>query len=261
MHVKVSNPVQNVVNAAVKRPAKVEDINAVKMDLDDMESNGFIVTGDHVDMQVLQVAGNILKISEYLAYFKERTFSGLWLSSVTVGESSQGIARSVADTIVEEKTAKIIELQDIIGAAVNDLMLELLLEAGLTPGQAFKEDVIPQIIFDDVDVELTLKKRDSIARLYEAGLITEGEGRQYIGYDELTDSLREETYPRLVKAYLLEVEAQGKATVAAASAKARASLTKSKTSSSTKTANSTSNSVTPQNQTGRKLNTKKAVNK
>jgi len=269
IHVSVANPIQNIANAAIKKPARMEDIEDVKATLNNMESNGFIVTGDHVDMKVLQVAGNILKLSEYLAYFKARVFSGLWISPVIIGESAPGMARSTADTVIDEKIGKLIELQSIIGTSIDMLCIEFLLEAGLSYAQATRPNVIPSLVFDDVDIELKLKKQDSILRLYENGLLTEHEGRRKLGLDELSDAEREMTYPRLVKGYLLELEMklkgdlqlevaniQAKATMDGARLTAKAANAK-ESGASRKAAN---NINTP-NQTGKKLNSKKPVNR
>jgi len=229
-----------------------------------------MVTGDHVEMDVLQIAGNILKLETYLHYFKERMFSGLWLSSVTVGESSQGVARSVADTIIDEKTAKLIELQDIVSEAINSIFMEFLLEAGLTHGQAMRANILPELIFDDIDMELRLKKRENAIRLYEGNIMTETEVRREIGYDELTDEELNETYSRRVKKFLIDTESEWKVKIAKLQADAMAQQAKISAQASASRSTSTkpsagakkaSNKVIPSNKSGAKLNSKKAVNK
>jgi hypothetical protein len=94
-----------------------------------------------------------------------------------------------------------------------------------------------------------------------------------LGYDELTDIEREFTHPRLVKAYLIEVEAEGKAMVAKATAKiqakaaaSKASAGKSLSSKQKKTntsggARKAASNITPSNQTGKKYSSAKAINK
>lgn len=248
IHVKVSNPsMAAAINDAIRRPAKQADIEDARRTLTNMESNGFIVTGDHVEMEVLQIAGNILQLEEYLRYFKERVFSGLWLSPVMVGETGDsGAARSVADTIVDEKMGKIIELQSILASSFEMIFFELLLEAGLSASQSQRRNVAVELVFDDVDIELELKKRESTLSLYQSGLLTESESRRTLGKDELTEEEREETYPRLVKGYLVELEQ-----------KAKMGLLE----GMTPEANSASNKVVPENQSGKKQNTKKPVNK
>lgn len=261
IHVQVSNPTRSLAQAAMTRPARKEDIDDMKAKLDEMESNGFIVTGDHVDMEVLQVAGNILRLGEYLEYFKGRVFSGLWISPVIIGESGKGMSRSVADTIVDEKISKMIEIQSILSTAVDALFIEFLLEAGLSYGQANRENVVTTLVFDDVDIELELKKRESTLRLWEAGLLTEHEGRRYLGLDEMTDEEREFTYPRIVKEHLIQVEQEAKMGVVMAQAQVALSRAKAARSKSSPASRKAANKITPANQHGRKLNSKKAVNR
>lgn len=253
IHVKVSNPIQNSINNMIKRPPDGATIQAVRQTINEMESNGFIVTGDHVEMKVLDVAQNVLELQDYLHYFKERVFSGLWISSVTTGESSNGVARSVADTVVDEKTSKIIELQSIIKNVIDNLFYELLLEAGLSHEEILDKNIYPELVFDDVDVALEMKKRDTVLRLWESGLLTETEARLMMNMDSIEDDEREFTYPRLVKGFLIEKEAEAKAQLASMNTK---DLDK-KSGANNKAANN----IIPENQTGKKFNSKKPVNK
>ena len=79
-------------------PALDEEIQLLKTTIQDMPSNGVIVTPERHDIQAIGAEGRSVRAEGYLTYFKQRVWAGLGMSGVSFGEGDTA-NRSTAMTM------------------------------------------------------------------------------------------------------------------------------------------------------------------
>jgi len=172
-----------------QRPGSKADVATITQKMKDMEGNGFIATDHRVNLEFKGAEGKAIRAEEYLKYFKARAFSGLWLSSTTVGEGDSA-NRATAETVDMIRQDKTIELQRILQKELQPILIELLLEAGVDYGWALQPENIPAIHFPEVDVNKKIALESHILNLYNSNVITETEARVLLGMKPLDEKER-----------------------------------------------------------------------
>jgi len=164
------------------------EVKALKTELANMEGNGFIATDEKVGLDYVGAEGKAIRAEEYLRYFKQRVFTGLWLSTITVGEGD--VNRATAETVDMTRQDKTIELQHMIAAELQPILIELLLEGGVDYNWALKPENIPAIHFPEVDLNKKIALESHVLNMYNSNIITETEARVMLGFDPLEESER-----------------------------------------------------------------------
>ena len=116
-----------------KKKGDPDEINEIYRKIQDMESNGFIVTDNRALIKMIGSENEALRLDAYLLYFYRRVLTGLWLSEVTVGVGDTA-NRSTANTLDKLSQEKVLELQKIFIDAFQRIMIELLQEGGAQIG-------------------------------------------------------------------------------------------------------------------------------
>lgn len=93
------------------------------------------------------------------------------------------------------------------------LISELLIESGLGRQNVdvLNEDNMVHFVFEEIDLEMQIKKQNHLTNLYQSNTITESEARIEMGYDPLQESEREQMFLNLVTIPTAEAQAEAKA--------------------------------------------------
>lgn len=221
-----------------KKSGQEDEIIDLYTKLQDMESNGFVITDNRVLLSMIGAEGNSLRLDAYLMYFYRRVLTGLWLSEVTVGNGKTA-NRSTANVLDKLSQEKVFEIQSIISDAMQPIMIELLLEAGASLDWILRPENIPTWIFKSIDIEGKIKHENHVLTMWEASMITHDEMRAGIGEEQMTNAEIQTTYVNMVAIPLKKA-----APPAAGTAGSSKSIKKSGT--------ATQKSIRPANQHGKK---------
>jgi hypothetical protein len=170
-----------------------DEINNLTGKLESMESNGFVITDNRVMLEMLGAENQAMRLDAYLLYFYRRVLTGLWLSEVTVGIGDTS-NRSTANTLDKLSQEKVVELQKVFSDYFQQVLIELLLEAGATMTWILKPENIPSYVFKPVDIEGLIKQESHVLSLWQANMLQEDEMRRRLGEEPLTDADRKKTY-------------------------------------------------------------------
>jgi hypothetical protein len=174
---------------------KQQEIDHVKHLLEQMEGNGAIVTGSETTFSAIGAEGKAVRAEGYLAYFQQRVLAGLFTSGISMGQGSSA-NRNTSDFIDKQKQEVTKELQNIITEAMQEILDELLFEAGKDVDYVWKNRV--HLYFPDPDIENKIKIEQHASLLYSSNCLTESEMREMIGKKALTEKDRNELYYRKV---------------------------------------------------------------
>lgn len=211
------HPLYHIAIGTDKLKGTQDEINDTVAKLQSMESNGFLITDNRQVVKVIGAEGAALRAEAYLQYFKQRLFTELWLSTVTTGQD--GAPRATADIIDKVKQDKTIEIQAIIGAEMQKLLIELLQEGGAPLDWILKEENIPSIEFYEVDLDNKIKQENHYLNQFSQGAITRTELRADLGKKPLADGEEDDTFP-MIQSRAKEAEIQAKMQASANSSKA-----------------------------------------
>jgi len=165
--------------------ADEKEIDNVRNQIENMPSDGGIVTPERHEIKVIGADGEAIDAKDYLEHFEKRVFTGLGVSSTVMGRGDTA-NRSTADNMTKEMHDRIKAFQEVLSTFLNEFMIqELLLEAGYDPLENPESEVKFQ--FREIDTELKIKKENHAVYKYEHNAITEDEMRQEIGMDPITD--------------------------------------------------------------------------
>jgi hypothetical protein len=229
-----------------EEPAQVLDdgtteVELVKNQVEDVSSEGGIVTSSRVQSEVLNSEAGMLPLDKYLEYFEARVMGGLRLSPIDLGRGDVSKSSGVSVSKSLQDSAR--DFQAIIEYTLNFYLINnLLLEGGfdLNPDNAvsFK--------FPVIDREEERAKQQHGQDLFLAGTVSCREfRREFLNKEDLSDEDRQDTKPELDHKKAKELQQMANAAAAAKAAQ-------SSSSSSTSIKNKTANKVRPTNQSGQK---------
>lgn len=218
------------------------EIDIVRGEVENMPSEGGIVTSHRVEIDPIGAEQNVLDMQPYLEYFESRVLAGLRLSELDLGRgnASRSSAQSISQGL--EDSAK--DFQSVISDAItNYLILPILLEGGydVTP------DNMVEFIFPMINREEERASQTHGAQLFAQGVIANREFRRdYLGKEALTDEDEEDTM--LKRKHQLDLEILQMQGEQAAAARKETEASKAEKAAS----NATSNASAPANQYGKK---------
>lgn len=157
------------------------EIDVVRYEMTRMPPEGMIITPYTHEIANLGSGERGLQAESYLAYFKQRVFSGLGVSSVDMGESGTS-NRSTAATLSQNMVDDVKSYQDVIETFIDECVLkELLLESTFEPKDLFEEDNLVHLRFLEIDIENRMKIENQVIQLFENNAITHTEMRRTLG--------------------------------------------------------------------------------
>ena len=178
-----SSPLLHIKKGSNEFPANPNDVNTLTSEINNMATNGFIVTDHLVEIEAVNLQTSIADLMSYIEHFKNRVLGGTGSSPISVGEtasSNRNTAESIDNSMGDHCMNTLRVIQDTIN---TDLIPDILLENGYTLDQLFDEggELIVTIQFKEVQVEKQLQSDNHYLQLFQGNGIT---------FDELRRALR-----------------------------------------------------------------------
>ncbi len=168
------------------------EVDVVKDQVENMPTEGSIVTPERHEITNLGAEGKDLEASKYLEYFEKRVLDGLGISEIALGRGGTA-NRATASTIDKMMQDRCKDFQDVIEGFVNEFILkELLYEGGFTIDS--EEENFVKLKFKEIDIDNMLKVENHSVFKYEHDAITETELRELLGHDPVSDEQRQDMY-------------------------------------------------------------------
>jgi len=227
--------------------SEVDDLNAK---IEAMESNGFIITNNRVELDFIN-GGESVELSKYLEYFKNRVFTGLYMSDISMGESDTG-TRSTADYLSKDSVNRTTELQMYIQDMFRKIIKQLLLERGYNYKEVNRNEHSVELVFPEVDIEAKVKVEEHYTNMFVQNAITIDEARAKMGFKPITDEEMKRTFSQLVTMAQVEKEAELYKQQTAGAMLGRNLTSGIRSQTAQKSNNKTKQTLTPRNQYGKK---------
>ena len=162
-------------------PDGSDELQAVKVSMQEMPTDGCWVTSERHQIKVLGAEGNALAVDKFMEYFKKRIYTGLGVSSVDMGDGSTA-SRSTASTMSRNLVDDIKADQRELGAQIyTHIIMELLLESTFDQETLFDEENKVYFRFNEIDIEHRIKKENHAADMFLKNGLTHGEYRVEMG--------------------------------------------------------------------------------
>lgn len=197
VHAKVGTP---------EAPATREEVELAQQLIENMEGNGTLVTNERVEVLLKGIEGRQVPIEVYYTLLKNRTFSGMGVSSVLMGEGGT-TNKSTAVTIDKIAQTKVVDIQNEISNYVtNTLFDEILLEAGYKYHQINESNRV-ELKFPEIDPERKTIQDNNTVQLWLNNLLSFNEARKEIGKPPLNE-YSNQFYNEVVKVPMMEKEGE-----------------------------------------------------
>lgn len=198
------------------------EIDMVRDTLEDLPTEGSIVTPERHEIIVLGADGNVMDLEPYIIHFTDRVMAGLRLGGVEVGQSDS-TSKGSAIVITKNMTDAVKDYQEVLSDAITFyLFREILFEEGFD----VTEENMVWLQFAPVDQEELRAKENHAMGLYQGHAIDEDEMRLRMDMEPVTDKQRKRTYLSLVEIPLIEAKGDVEIDKAKASAAATANKTR-----------------------------------
>lgn len=209
-----------------------EEVTAMTDTVSSMPFDGFLVTNERVEPNVVGAKNESMDPTPYLNYFENRTFTGLNVSPVQMGRDTSN--RGTADALTTEMHDRAEAFQNRISLGA-EMLFDLLLEEG--GFDIMDEENKVFLEWPEIELETMIKKEAGIINKWINSTVTADEMRRDLGYDHLSDADKKEMFYEMVSKELLEA----KTAVTAAGAQSK----------------SVDNKVKPANQHGKRTGPKR----
>jgi len=218
-----------------------DEISLVRSEIQNMPSEGGVVTSHRVEANVLAAGEQVLDMDKNLTYFEKRVMGGLRLSELDLGRGE--VSKSSAATVSQGLQDSAKDFQSVIEDVISmQLVMPLLHEGGFN---VTKENNV-QFIFEMINREEQRAREAHGNDMWLSNGITCSEFRKdFLGKEPLSEEEMKDTNKSMDHENAKELQK-----MAAAEAAAKASATAKKTSTATK--NKSSNKTRPTNQSGKK---------
>lgn len=224
-------------------PAEIDD---VKLQVEEMPTEGSLVTSERHEIKAIGVEGKALEVKPYLEYFEKRVLATLRISEITIGRgntANKNTAQSIDKILLDR--CKL--YQDVIGDQLtSSLVIQFMLDGGLpiTP------KTLPRFEFGTIDEEAVRAKQNHYLNLYQSHTISLGEFRRLSDIPEVTESEKKDFYLENVELKRSEEEGRIAKKYHVNNINVNNNNTKGKPSSAQKT---TKSKTQPSNQSGTKV--------
>jgi hypothetical protein len=178
-----------------ERPGTNKEIAQLAVDLANMGDDTALITSSRAAIENISNGDQILDLSPYLAYWTKRIRSGLGMSDVGMGEGNTA-NRATAQTLVSEMQNTTIKFQNIIKIYMEELIKELLYEAGFSEHTLSEDDMV-FFQFPEIDLQNKIAKDTHALNLFQGNGITFSEMRTDIGKEQLEPGEYKELYANM----------------------------------------------------------------
>jgi hypothetical protein len=165
-----------------------EEIEDIREQIRDMPMDGGIVIPERHNISVVGSGGSALDASPYLAYYRQRVFTGLNVSDTVMGiggtsnrSTSDNQAADLFDGVKEYQHSFAVQFQ-------QQVINELLFEGGYDP--TLKPDDEVTFFFEEIELDAKIKRDNYLVQLFTQNAITHEELRQLMGLDPVADESR-----------------------------------------------------------------------
>lgn len=185
------HPLLHVKVGSKENPGQPQEVDDVKVEVENMSVDGGMVTTDRVVIETINTK-NVIDAKQYLEYFEKRVFTGLGVSETMMGRGDTS-NRSTSDNQKEEAVDRVKSIQRTISTFITAGMInELLREGGFDPLNKLEDKV--EFIFKDPDADSKIKHEAHAVFLYTSNAITEPEMRLMMGRDPIADKDRKQLW-------------------------------------------------------------------
>lgn len=173
-----------------KEPAKVysdgrDEVQEVQLKVAMMPSDGCWVTPERHKIEAVGAKGSVVAVEKVMAYFKQRIYTGLGVSSVDMGEGDTA-NNSTAQTMSRNLIDDIKSCQKEFATQFEAFVIrELLLESTFPDSNIFEEENEVYLRFKEIDFESRQAKENHLVDIFLKNAITHDEMRTGMGYEPL----------------------------------------------------------------------------
>lgn len=163
------------------------EIENMQEEIQNMPIDGGLVVPERHSIDLL-TADETISAEKYLEYFEKRVFTGLGVSQTIMGRADTS-NRSTAENQSSEMRDKVKAIQTVLENYINAFIIrELLMEGGFDPVLNPEQKAIFE--FNEIDVDLKIKKENQAVYLFEHNCWTHEEMRQALGMEPVGDESR-----------------------------------------------------------------------
>jgi len=152
--------------------ARTGEVDLVRNEVENMSSNGFIVTDHRVKFTPINLLNNVGDFTSLLSYFKTRILIGSGSSGVSVGEGDTS-NRSTANSIDDGLADHCMFYSGIIAFMFNYHVIPEILfaEKQLIDPTDDDGDLLVELIFNEVKLDKQIAMENSIINLFNSNLL------------------------------------------------------------------------------------------
>jgi hypothetical protein len=166
--------------------ATPEEIDEAKAKINEMPTDGIIITNERTQIKSVGAEGQALDASNYLKYYENRVFTGLGVSQTQMGRGDTA-NKNTADAIDQQMVDRVKSFQKIMELNITyNVIVELLLEGGFDPIN--NPDDIVSFKFNEVNIDTQIKLENHIVYKFEHNATTFDEMRESLGLDEADEA-------------------------------------------------------------------------
>lgn len=161
----------------------LREIDVVKAEIEDMPTEGGIVTPERHEIIAIGAEGRALRAESYLDHFKKRVFSGLGVSAVDMGEGETA-NRATADNMSRALIDDVKDFQDVVECQFDAHVInELLLESTFDQETVLDEENLVHLKFKEIDIDKRIKVENQAADMFAKHGLTHDELRKVLGHE------------------------------------------------------------------------------
>lgn len=165
-----------------------EEIDDIREEIREMPMDGALVVPERHNIKIVGSEGNAMDASPYLAYYRQRVFTGLNVSETVMGIGGTA-NRSTSDNQASDLFDGVKEFQRLFMEQMQQFVInELLFEGGFDPTLNIDDEV--QFFFHEIELDAKIKKENHVIQMFMQNAITHDEMRQLIGFEPVSDEGR-----------------------------------------------------------------------
>lgn len=165
-----------------------EEIEELREQIRNLPSDGALVVPERHNIEVVGSQGQAIDASSYLQYFRERVFSGLFVSDTIMGISGTA-NKSTSDNQSADLNDSVKDFQKTFADIFKfHVINEILFEGGFDPILNSEDEV--DFVFMEIEFDAKIKRENHIAQMFMQNTISFEEMRQLMGKDTAIDESR-----------------------------------------------------------------------
>ena len=165
-----------------------EEIEEMREQIRNLPSDGALVVPERHSIEVVGSQGQAIDASSYLKYFRERVFSGLFVSDTIMGISGTA-NKSTSDNQSSDLYDSVKDFQKTLADTFKfHVINEILFEGGFDPIASIDDEV--DFLFMEVEFDSKIKRENHVAQMFAQNIISFEEMRQLMGRDTAVDESR-----------------------------------------------------------------------